>query len=408
MSTTDSTLRAWVADYAANASNEDSVEEFVGYLDQGILAAIPALSTDPVLTKELHASTRAQFRAFLNLLDQPEQDVLLPPQAIDLALSIARRGLELGILLKVYRVANSLVGEFFSHVVESIPDDGPDRTAILKHLWGRGGQWTNDAVEQLITVYINEREAALHGTLARRGETVRAVLRGDSISIDVASRDLGHHLRAHQTGMVLWIDGSSPDDTGSSLDAVAQALAASAQAPRPLTLPAGRRELWFWVGTRTAPHLGALAEVMAAQSERVPGIRLAHGRPVPGVDGFRSSHREALEAQRCALMSAAQAVVTTYDEVELVCLISNNPDGAESLVARELADLAGSDPALARVRETLGRYLRHGGNVEQTAKDLLVHKNTIRYRLAQAEELIGHPLTERRTEIDLALRYLDR
>jgi DNA-binding PucR family transcriptional regulator len=46
-------------------------------------------------------------------------------------------------------------------------------------------------------------------------------------------------------------------------------------------------------------------------------------------------------------------------------------------------------------------------DVDMAASELIVHKNTIRYRLAQAEELIGHPLSERRAHLELALRYLD-
>ena len=60
------------------------------------------------------------------------------------------------------------------------------------------------------------------------------------------------------------------------------------------------------------------------------------------------------------------------------------------------------------MRETLSSYLDMVCNVEHTAAALFVHKNTIRYRLAQAEELVGHPLTERRTELGLALRCLER
>jgi DNA-binding PucR family transcriptional regulator len=41
------------------------------------------------------------------------------------------------------------------------------------------------------------------------------------------------------------------------------------------------------------------------------------------------------------------------------------------------------------------------------ASELIVHKNTVRYRLGQAEELIGHPLSERRAHLELALRHLD-
>ena len=109
-----------------------------------------------------------------------------------------------------------------------------------------------------------------------------------------------------------------------------------------------------------------------------------------------------------AVLVRLRAYVTgsRYDDVELVCLTGGNPDAARILVARELGALVADDPALAKVRETVSRYLQLGCNVEAAAIELVVHKNTVRYRLGQAEELIGHPLTERRTEIDLALRLL--
>jgi hypothetical protein len=46
-------------------------------------------------------------------------------------------------------------------------------------------------------------------------------------------------------------------------------------------------------------------------------------------------------------------------------------------------------------------------NVDMAASELIVHKNTVRYRRAQAAELIGHLLSERRAHLELALRYLD-
>jgi DNA-binding PucR family transcriptional regulator len=46
-------------------------------------------------------------------------------------------------------------------------------------------------------------------------------------------------------------------------------------------------------------------------------------------------------------------------------------------------------------------------NDDMAASGLIVHKNTVRYRLAQAAELIGHLLSERRAHLELALRYLD-
>jgi DNA-binding PucR family transcriptional regulator len=136
-------------------------------------------------------------------------------------------------------------------------------------------------------------------------------------------------------------------------------------------------------------------------------VRVAIGVPGPGLAGFRQSHREAVEAQRVAVARGSDDIVTAYADVELVSLVSGNEPGVRALVARELGAHAGDEKGLDRVRETLAAYLDHGGSVEATASTLVVHKNTIRYRLAQAEELVGHPLSERRTELALALRCFD-
>lgn len=402
-STFPESLSQWVSDYASEARREESVDEFVKHVNASILELIPEIGADPVLVSELDASTRSQFRAFLNLLEHERQEVTLPPQAVDLALSIARRNMELGVLLKVYRVAQGAVWEFFTEVADSVPADGPDRGDILIYLWGRGGAWINEAIEYLIPVFYAEREASMHGALARRTETVQTILRGEVPNIDTASNELGHQLRAVQTGMVLWSE-DAVDASLVPLNAVATSIASALGASTPLTLPGGRHELWAWFATRGVPDLAVARGVVSAAG----AVRIASGTPAPGIEGFRRSHREALDTQRCVVSGGSAERFTAYDEVELVCLIAGHEDGARALVERQLGGLAGDDPALARIRETVRLYLGFGGNVDATAQALIVHKNTVRYRLAQAEEALGRPLTEGRTELDLALRYHER
>lgn len=396
-------LAAWVAAYVADTTREENVDAFVAHVDARILAELPEVAADPLLVTEMHASTKAQFQVFLSLLQRERPELLLPPQAVDLALSIARRQLELGVLLKIYRVGAEAVWEYFTQVVAAVPDDGPDRAEVLIYLWDHGGTWINRAVEQLIGAFYAERETTMEGTLARRGELVHSILRGDPVSADTATNDLGHALRRHQTALVLWVDDGDAADALAPLNDVASALATAVGAARPLTVPAGRREVWAWLATRGVPDLAALREAAGGQS----AVRVAIGVPGPGLAGFRQSHREAVEAQRVAVARASDDVVTAYADVELVSLVSGNEAGVRALVARELGALAGDEKGLDRVRETVAAYLDHGGSVEATASTLVVHKNTIRYRLAQAEELVGHPLSERRTELALALRCFD-
>ena len=59
--------------------------------------------------------------------------------------------------------------------------------------------------------------------------------------------------------------------------------------------------------------------------------------------------------------------------------------------------------SLARLRETLLAWLTMGSHGSAAAM-LGVHENTVRNRLRAAEELLGVPLTGRRTELMVALR----
>lgn len=401
----DTKLSAWIRGFVAEAGTEEGADDFVTRVDAAILAELPELAVDPLLVTDLHASTRTQFQVFLRLLEREKQELLLPPQAIDLALSIARRQLELGVLLKIYRVAAAAVWEYFSEVVTSIPEDGPDRTDALIYLWDHGGTWINEAIESLIGVFYAEREATMHGALARRTETVHALLRGDAVSEPDAEGVLDHPILQPQTALVLWCDEGTPDAL-LTLNRVAGAVATSTRAAA-LTVPAGRGEVWCWLASPRplpAEEVRAAFEAVKKASE----VRAAIGTSGAGVDGFRDSHREAVDAQRHALASDAATRCTSYDDVEVPCLVAGNEAAVRALIRRELGALADGDAGLDRVRETVATYLDFGANVEQTATTLFVHKNTIRYRLAQAEELVGHPLTQRRTELALALRCFER
>ena len=399
------TLTDWVARYVAEASREERLDDFVAYVDSAILAELPELAGDPVLVTELHASTRSQFQVFLSLLDREKQELLLPPQAVDLALSIARRQLDLGVLLKVYRIAAGSVWEFFTRVVDEIPEDGPDRADALVYLWGHGGTWINEAIEQLIGVYAAEREATLRGALARRAETIHGLLRGERPDLDAASADLGYALRGTHTAMVLWAHEGASTDVLADLNRLASGLG-SALGAAVVSAPAGRAELWCWFGTRRPPEPEALRRTVL---ETAPDyVQVAAGASTNGVDGFVLSHREAVDAQRHMVALDSGERFTDYAGVEIACLLSGNPEAARALVRRELGDLAGDARGNDRIRETLSAYLASGASVDQTSTALMVHKNTVRYRLGQAEKLVGHPLNERRTELALALHAHDR
>ncbi len=397
-------LTRWVQEYVAEASRDDRVDAFVDRVDDAILAALPELAADPALVADLHASTRAQFVVFLSLLERVEQQLLLPPQAVDLALSIARRQFELPVLLTVYRVAADQVWKFFCDVAEQVPANGPPRFDVLTYLWDHGGTWINRAVEQLIGVFHTERDVLRSGALARRTETVHALIRGDDVPPDEATTLLEHPARGVHTALVLW----SERDTSDSLTALNRTIAALAQSAgaAELSVAAGRGVLWCWL---TAPQPLATPRLeVAFLATGPPDHRVAVGCPGVDLEGFRDSHREAVEAQRHAFATDSGDAFTAYSDVELACLTAGNEEGVRALVRRELGSLATEASGNERLRATLLSYLDNGGSVERTAAELFIHKNTVRYRLAQAEEQLGHSLTERRGHLTLALHALPR
>jgi len=94
-------LNAWLKEYATRASRHDYVDHFVRRTNEGILARVPAVRADPLLVEDLDNSTRSHWLGFLEMLIQPEAKLIFPEPAAEFARSVARRGHELGVLLKV-------------------------------------------------------------------------------------------------------------------------------------------------------------------------------------------------------------------------------------------------------------------------------------------------------------------
>jgi DNA-binding PucR family transcriptional regulator len=80
-----------------------------------------------------------------------------------------------------------------------------------------------------------------------------------------------------------------------------------------------------------------------------------------------------------------------------------NPVSARAFVRAELGRLGDDDRLAARLRETVEASYRCGSHVT-TAAMLHLHEHTVRNRLQKAAELLGRPLSERRTELQVALR----
>jgi DNA-binding PucR family transcriptional regulator len=103
-----------------------------------------------------------------------------------------------------------------------------------------------------------------------------------------------------------------------------------------------------------------------------------------------------------ALPRTADALDTEQHLTALV--LGADPEALADLRQRALTPLAGLRPATAeRLAETLRSWLLHQGRREEVAVDLVVHPQTVRYRMTQLRELYGDRLTDPAVVLELTV-----
>jgi plasmid stability protein len=285
----------------------------------------------------------------------------------------------------------------------------------------------DDSVRAVIAEFIAEHQRAFARSAAERRRVVAALIAGEEVPADVAAAALGIDLTRHHLALLLWRRGSGAGGTGGGTGGAAEAagwsraqleLAASRaagrlRAPATLTLPADEAPgdvrgdaLLCWLASPVpfpGTYLDRLSELFAASGE----VGAAVGVPGRGPAGFRRSYLASVDAYRVA-RAAGRGSVTGYAEVGALALLSADRERARWFAAEELGRLAGQGAGLDDLRETALCYLDSGRNLMDTARRLHVHRNTVVYRLAKIQRLLGRPVGERAfaTQAALALATL--
>lgn len=394
-------VRQWIDDYVAAQLQHDQVVALANRLNATIMELVPDVADDE-LRRDLHASTIAQLRLFLAGLSNNVIPTQPPDEAHALARTLARRGHDLRVLMRVYQAGQHAANEYLMEraASENLPPEL--ERALVRRLLDSATAVLGAALEKLVDTYTEERDIGFRGTLIRRAETVRSVLSGGALDLEAASRQLGYRLSGKHIACVLWSDANFGEgDVAGILERVANRIALSISGVRPMTVPSGAHGLWAWIPVDKTPDLRALSTTNPGPEEAA--VRVAFGGWATGVDGFRRSHREALAARQVAQSTASTHWLTDYLDVELIHLVAADPDGMRALISRELSGIAGRDPSSERLRATLSAYLDHHCSASAAAQALGIHKNTVRYRMQRIEELLGHSIDAHRLSIEVAL-----
>jgi DNA-binding PucR family transcriptional regulator len=314
-------------------------------------------------------------------------------------------------LIRAYRVGH---GRFLARCVEAIATRSADAeltAAATARLVDVSFRYIDRVFEQVISTYQRERDRWLLTQTAVRAARVRAVLGNQALDIDVTESALGYRLRQHHLGVVAWVAGEAHGSEGLARLERLAAVAARTLGNRghPLFVPRDEALAWIWLPlggdsgiTREQPSL--------AFEQGNSSVRVAVGEPGYGLDGFRRTHREAVRTQDLALAARPGTSVTTFADVGTVALICADIPAARSWVWATLGDMAIDDEPHSRLRETLWVFLSTG-SYTATAERMVLHRNSVQYRIRKAKEALGSPIEDRRADLELALRacrYLGR
>ncbi|MDN5743762.1 MAG: helix-turn-helix domain-containing protein [Nocardioidaceae bacterium] len=394
----DSDLRKWVTDFVAAFSQRSAVETWVDRISTRIIDEVGEVRNDPVIRATVRAACDAHWRAFLANLGQPRQTFHLVQEARDMPLLVAQHGYGVPVVFAIYAAAEQAQWEFITETVKDHRGQGVSEADALVYFWTRSSIWFDRSVEQSVVLYQDELERIRQGDAARRLEVVRSVLGGARPEPHEASSQLGGHVvSAQQTALLLH---TVEDAMIAGLPRAAQRLAKSVGLRQPLIVHPGGRDLWAWMSSADAPDLDPLHECRDWLGEL--HIVATVGTTAAGLDGFVSSHQEAMAALQLSLAQDRPPPLTFFADVELMTLIGNTA-AMRRFVGRVLGRLVGPDESATRFRETL-RILLSSGSVDAAAHRLSVHKNTVRYRVERAEHLMGKRLADASPEIEVALR----
>lgn len=385
------------------------LEARVDELNATMCEAIEESITDlvaPEMRALLHSSVQGNIATILHLLRNgvPLSSVEAVPDAIEYAIALAQRGVPSASLRRAYHFgSDDLLAQVFEEV-RQVDIDADTRLRLLHHLAGWVHTYVDWITRQVLDAYEDERRQIADRSASLAASLVRGVLTSDQPPEGFTERT-GYRLDQNHLASVLWVAGGNPGvDLTDELRDVANEVAGAVGSSRVLVTAVDRSTCWIWIGRGPDAEPVQTRSLLPALAQH-RGMRMALGRTARGVEGFRCSHAEA-EATRHVL-SAAQTgdQILGYSDraVGPLSLLLQDRQALAAWVSSVLGPLAAPDEPVARMRETLRVFLAHDGNYQAAADELLLHRNTVKYRVARALDHRGAALGEDRLDLELAL-----
>jgi hypothetical protein len=392
-----------MADVAAAVSSRvDVVSEDVYEV---VLREIPELHDDKSVLALLASSVHSNVGTCLQILQHQIEltAVHAPSASLEYARRRAQRGTPLPALLRAYRLGHTCFSDWLFKELARQADDTAMISGATLGISKIVAGYVDQTSEEIVAAYTAEREHWLRNRSAARAARIRDLLSGERVNVSATEATLGYRLRQYHVGLVCWTgDATGSVDNITRLEqAISHVAGKIVGSGDPVFLPRDESTAWAWLPLGIRDQFDATG---AAAAGTDGDLHFAFGDAARGVTGFRLTHQQALAAQAVAMAAGPPPQLVTFGEVAPVAMMLGSADLLRAWVLATLGGLATDDEQHARLRDTLLVFLQTGGSYKATAEQLMLHKNTVQYRIRKAEESLGRPAAERRHDVELALR----
>lgn len=376
----------------AAARQEANAARISATIYEALRTEIPTYGTirDPEMISDVQSVSAALVTIWLRAIKTGEidQDDLAPIRTG--ARRRARQGLDLQSLLKAYRVA---IRVMWRELLLSSEWQSPELTPLLAVLAEWALDFTDAMTTEVDTSYLDEQQRLAGEAELRRSALLELVLAGRP---EEASLELMPDLRRLHVVIVAEVSDDLPIER---LDRVASVLEHRAQA-RLWTV----RQKAVVAVVRRGPAekrdvtLQLLEDLVA--SEPIV-VRIGVGGDTDGPDGTASSYAEAHDALRIGrVLSGDSTPIHDFTALGAYGLALREPVAARRWVESVLLERAAGLTKRWSF-PTLESYLLRRGNLKLVARDLGVHVNTVKYRLAILREQVGSRIDNGDVALDL-------
>lgn len=365
------------------------------------LAGLDLIANDDVLRRMLGASVAANLSLIMELATGVVtiEQVVVPPPAAAYAERLAQRGVSADRLVRAYFVAQNQVKHYLYDEVEQLDVPRVAKLRVVHDMSDLFFQYIDKVTVAILEIHQAEERRWNQATGNMASVMVHRVLAGEDPPAGFAE-ETGIHLDQQHVGLVLWSDDA--ESSLRELERASRELASRQGGGRVVFSALDPTTAWVWVprGNRSEP---LAADTVRRALAAVPSGRASVGLPAFGVAGFRRTHRQALAAREIALAGSDQVTGYGDEGVAAVSMLARDDGELRLWVAEALGGLAVDNETNERLRETVLIFLQAGGSINAAAETLVLHRNSLRYRLSRAAEVRGRNLDESRMDLELAL-----